>query len=121
MVDLVVAKEVVFLKSFCEDVDFVERGMKAWLTKIERNEKYTDDTGETFDLYFDFTEFEDRNDKYLTKVFYANSDSGTRALVTAKESGNYSNKISCMLFVPARHNFDMTLQEYVRFTGREDK
>ena len=117
MVALVVAKEVVFLKSFCEDADFVERGMKAWLTKIERNEKYTDDTDEAFDLYFDFTEFEGRNDKYLTKVFYGIDGS----LVTAKESGDYSNKISCMLFVTAGDNFDATLQEYIQFTGREDK
>lgn len=65
-IDLLDAVKVQFLKQIFED-DFPERGMKAWLTKIEWNEDHCG-----YDLYFDFSEFEQENEKYFIEVYYSN-------------------------------------------------
>lgn len=88
---MIEAKKVMFLKPLFED-DFVERGMKAWLTKIEWSQET-----ECYKLYFDFTEFEAENDKYLTETYYPNRhtrelEKTGRTLFTAKEAGMYHNK-----------------------------
>ena len=59
---LVDAIQVQFLKPIFED-DFVEKGMKAWLTDVEwdSNCKY-------YRLYFDFTDFKVVNEKILQAV-----------------------------------------------------
>ena len=79
------AIKVQFLKPIYED-DFVESGMKAWLTKVVKID-------DMFKLYFDFTEFEQENDKYLTCTFYMYGKDG-KELGTAKEAGWYNNKYS---------------------------
>ena len=84
-VDMLDAIKVQFLKPIFED-DFVERGMKAWLTKIEK-------TDDMYKLYFDLTEFEHENDKYMTESFYMHGKLG-KDLGTAKEAGYYCNKTS---------------------------
>ena len=90
---MVSAIKVQFLKPIFED-DFVERGMTAWLTGIQETEPGT------WELYFDFTDFESINDKYFTKSYWPNSH--TRNLpncddkkFTAKEAGMYCNKLTC--------------------------
>ena len=87
-VDMLDAIKVQFLKPIFED-DFVERGMKAWLTKIEK-------TDDMYKLYFDLTEFEHENNKYMTESFYMRGKFG-KDLVTAKEAGYYNNKY-CVFF-----------------------
>lgn len=87
------AVKVRFLQPIFEE-GFVERGMKAWLTNIEWHENY-----ECYELFFDMTEFEQENDKYLTNSFYYPSketkEKGIeKALYTAKEAGCYDNKFS---------------------------
>lgn len=79
------AIKVQFLIPIFED-DFVETGMKAWLTKIEKED-------DMFNLFFDFTDFEQENDKYLTETFYMYGKDG-KELGTAKEAGWYKNKYS---------------------------
>jgi len=94
-VDMVDAVKVQFLKPIFED-DFPERGMKAWLTRIEKCEKT-----ECFKLYFDFKDFEDENDKYFTEEYYPNihtkekvknGEIPEKQLYTAKEAGMYKPK-----------------------------
>lgn len=52
-----------------------------------------------YKLYFDFSEFEDINDKYFKRVYHSNRYTaqidayGTR-LYTAKEAGHYQSKYS---------------------------
>jgi hypothetical protein len=93
-VDMIDAIKVQFLRPIFED-DFVEKGMKAWLVDID-----WDNTHGCYQLYFDFTEFEAENDKYLKEVFHPNRrtallpDSNSRRLFTAKEAGQYSPKYS---------------------------
>lgn len=98
-VDMIEAKKVIFLKPICEE-DFPEKGMTAWLTDVE-----WDSAHECYELYFDFSEFEDINDKYFKRVYRPNrytaqtaqiDASGTR-LYTAKEAGYYQSKYSVFL------------------------
>lgn len=93
-VHMIDAIKVQFLKPIFED-DFVEKGMTAWLVDIEWKEKE-----ECYNLYFDFTEFEDINFKYFKRTFYSNKytaqihrDTG-RNLFTALETHNYEPKYS---------------------------
>lgn len=60
------AIKVQFIKPIFED-DFVEKGMKAWLTDVEWAERE-----KCYKLYFDFTEFEAENDKYFKATLYPN-------------------------------------------------
>ncbi|HET8686677.1 MAG TPA: hypothetical protein VFM18_08435 [Methanosarcina sp.] len=90
--DMIDAIKVQFIKSIFEE-DFPETGMKAWLTKIEWSDRF-----ECYRLYFDFTEFESENEKYLTETYYPNrhtkeiQEKTGRCMFTAKESGWYTNK-----------------------------
>lgn len=79
------AIKVQFKNGIFED-DFPERGMKAWLTKIEFNVSHG-----CYKLYFDFTEFEEENEKYFTADYY---DTNGVACLTAKEKGLYNPKYS---------------------------
>lgn len=96
-VDMIEAKKVVFLNPFFED-DFVERGMTAWLTLIEWDNEH-----ECYSLYFDFTEFEDINEKYFRRTYYSNrftkmiDPEGRHALYTAKEANMYEAKCRALL------------------------
>lgn len=90
------AIKVQFLKPIFED-DFVEKGMKAWLTDIEWENECS-----CYRLYFDFSEFESENDKYLKMNYYPNiytieleKETG-RTKFTAKEANMYSPKYSVL-------------------------
>lgn len=91
-VDMVEAVEVVFLKPFIEE-DFVERGMRAWLTGIEWCER-----NKCYELFFDFSDFEEENAKYFRASYYPNRkteelEAATgRTLFTAIEAGYYIAK-----------------------------
>lgn len=93
-VNMVDAIKVQFLKPIFED-DYVEKGMKAWLTDVEWVENK-----ECYKLYFDLSEFEDWNDKYFKESYYPNQHTRSiyhetgRARFTAKESHMYSPKYS---------------------------
>lgn len=95
--DMIEAKKVVFLKSIFED-DFPEKGMKAWLTDIVK-----DENSECFKLYFDFTEFEKENEKYFKADYY---DDNNVPCLTAKEAGLYNPKYSVYF-----GDIDMTMEE----------
>lgn len=89
---IVDAVKVQFIKQIFED-DFPEKGMVAWLTDVEYDSKKG-----CYKLYFDFTEFESQNDKYLKQTYFRNIHtdkiSTSRSLFTGKEAGVYSNKYS---------------------------
>jgi len=90
-VDMVDAIKVQFLKPIFED-DFAERGMTAWLTKIEWAERE-----QCYKLYFDFSEFEAENEKYFSETYWANSKTALlpkKSFYTAKEAGYYNKKLS---------------------------
>lgn len=110
-VDMVSAVKVQFKKSIFED-DFVESGMTAWLTDI----KWLDHYG-CYDLYFDFTEFEDVNAKYFKRVYYPNIHtkgiSTTRELFTAKEAGLYEPKYSTFFSVSSDKRDDVLFEKEV--------
>lgn len=84
-VNMLDAIKVQFLQPIFEG-DFVERGMKAWLIKITKHK-------DMYELFFDFAEFEQENDKYMTESFYMYGKQG-KDLGTAKEAGYYQNKYS---------------------------
>ena len=93
--DMIDAVKVQFLKQIFED-DFPERGMKAWLTKIEHVPE-NDDVGIVgYRLFFDFKDFEEENDKYFSECYYWTSHCGERLnytkLYTAIEAGHYTRK-----------------------------
>lgn len=83
--DMIEAIKVMFIKQIHED-DFPEKGMKAWLTDVVRDEHHM-----CWELYFDFTDFEKENDKYLKNVYYL---SFANEKGTAKQAGYYKNKYS---------------------------
>lgn len=90
-VDMVDAVKVQFLKQIFEE-DFVEKGMKAWLTDVEWSAP-----DESYQLYFDFTDFEAENLKYFKESFYANKSTLEQGLpekpyYTAIEAGEYRAK-----------------------------
>jgi len=82
-IDRIEAIKVIFKKPIFED-DFPEKGMKAWLIDIIKNEKV-----ECYDLYFDFSEFEKENEKYFKANYY---DKNSIPCLTAKEAGLYNPK-----------------------------
>lgn len=103
---LLTARKVQFIQSIFED-DFVETGMKAWLTKIEWDAKT-----ECYNLHFDFTEFEAENAKYFTACYYSNRHTQTlaeetgRTLFTAIEAKQYSPKHSVYFSVTTNNRND---------------
>ena len=106
IIDAVVVQ---FTNPIFED-DFVETGMKAWLTKAEwRNDMYN--------LYFDFTEFEQENLKYFTASYYSNrhtselEQSTGRNMFTAIEAKCYSPKYSVYFSLPNDVRDDVLLAE----------
>jgi len=84
-VDILDAIKVQWLAQIFED-DFPERGMVAWFTGVEWENK-----NECYKLYFDFKEFEEVNDKYFREVYYSNTPG---KLVTAKVANQYTSKYS---------------------------
>ena len=114
--DMVSAVKVQFKKPIFED-DFVERGMTAWLTDIER-----DGDSDCYKLYFDFSEFEDINDKYFKLSYHPNNHtkdiSTTRKLFTAKEAGYYHPKYSVYFSVSSEVRddelFEQEIGEYLK-------
>lgn len=93
-VEILEAQKVVFKQQIFEE-DFPEKGMKAWLTDVQWDDKYG-----CYNLFFDFTEFEQENDKYMKCSYYPNRhtallpNASHRLLFTAKEAGMYNNKYS---------------------------
>lgn len=95
-VNMIKAVKVTFKQKIFEE-DFAEKGMTAWLTAIELDEVYEDSDEYCYNLYFDFTDFEAENEKYLREVYYPNvhtRDLPHKTLYTAREAGMYSNKYS---------------------------
>ncbi len=115
--DMVEAKKVVFMKPIFED-SFVERGMKAWLTGVEWN-----DSNECYQLFFDFSDFEEENAKYFRATYYPNRTTADielktgRKLFTALEAGHYNAKTSDYLSVGDERDdakFVEMISEYIK-------
>ncbi len=112
--DMLDAIKVQFLKPIFEE-DFPERGMKAWLTKIEKHDKYG-----CYKLYFDFSEFEEENDKYFTEKYFHNSKVSSfvksKALYTAKEAGYYSPKYDVFFgrIDESEEKFETEIKKYLK-------
>ena len=114
---LVDAIQVQFLKPIFEG-DFVEKGMKAWLTDVEwdSNCKY-------YQLYFDF---EAVNEKYFKRCYHPNRHTAEieaatdRRLFTAREAGYYDAKYSVYFSVgDAQHRNDAEFAEEIKKFLRE--
>ena len=110
-VDRISAVKVQFKKPIFEE-DFVEKGMTAWLTDIKWDEGY-----ECYNLFFDFTEFEEINDKYFKQTYYPNvhtkSISTTRQLFTAKEAGLYEPKYSAYFSISSDKRDDVLFEKEI--------
>lgn len=96
-VDMVSAIKVQFITPIFED-DFPERGMTAWLTGVEWDTKH-----DAYQLFFDFTEFENVNAKYFRDVYYPNRHTAAlgldKQMYTALEAGQYTAKYSVLFSV----------------------
>ncbi len=109
--DMTTAVKVKFKKPIFED-DFPEVGMIAWLTAVE-----WDSSVDGYNLFFDFTEFEEHNDKYFRAVYWPNIhtreiEAATgRNRFTAKEAGMYQPKYSVYLSLPNENRDDAELRE----------
>lgn len=72
----------------CIDADgFEEKGMLAWLTGAEWNDKL-----HCYQIYFDFSSFRDYNKKYFRRNYYGKDG---QPYVTAIEAGCYEEKYRC--------------------------
>lgn len=107
------AVRVKFRKPIFSD-DFPEKGMKAWLTDIKLDKK-----SDCYILYFDFSDFEKENDKYLKEIYYENKLTREKGLYkdmyTAKEAGYYNSKYSVYFgdgFKSVKEN-ELELEEYL--------
>lgn len=114
--DMIDAVKIQFLSPIFEE-DFTERGMKAWLTKIELCEKKY-----CYRLFFDFKDFEKENDKYFTECFYENRyTDGTKELYTAKESGNYNHKYNVYFGDLLKNNENENMKDLENYIKAIDK
>jgi len=85
--DRIDAIQVQFKKGIFED-DFPDKGMKAWLTDVQFDEAHC-----CYELFFDFSEFENHNFKYFKEVYYPNQHTGTdKQKYTAIQAGYYNPK-----------------------------
>ena len=112
--NMIDAVKVKFLKQIFEE-DFPERGMIAWLTDIQWEAKY-----DCYNLFFDFTEFEDYNDKYFKQVYRPNRhttmlESTGRKEFTAKEAGMYNPKYSVYFSVSSMSKDDALFEQEILF------
>lgn len=104
------AIKVQFLEPIFED-DFVERGMKAWLTAVEWSER-----AECYELFFDFSEFEEENNKYFKATFYPTprtqelQQTTGRKRFTAKEAGMYNPKYSVFFSIESGGRDDLAFE-----------
>jgi hypothetical protein len=113
--NIIDAIKVQFIQPLFED-DFPERGMQAWLTKIEW-EQYS----ECYKLFFDFSEFEQDNDKYFVEVYYPNRNTPNETgkdLFNAKEAGYYTSKYSVYFSITGSKEdakvFEEEIKQYLR-------
>jgi hypothetical protein len=92
---------------------WVEKGMVAWLTDIVWN-----DRAMCYELFFDFTDFEPINLKYLKRTYFPNSRtaavSTTRQVFTAIEAGMYDPYQSAYLSVPSDTRNDAEFEQYIQ-------
>lgn len=98
--NIVTAIKVQFIKPIFED-DFVERGMTAWLTGVEWDDKHG-----CYELFFDFNEFEAINAKYFREVYFPNINTRripSKAKYTAIEAGQYTPKYKVYFSVIDEH------------------
>lgn len=113
------AIKVQFIKPIYEE-DFVDKGMKAWLTDVEWEEG-----SECYKLYFDFTDFEAENAKYFKAVFLPNrytkdlECATDRTLFTAIESGNYTPKYSVYFSITGTERDDVAFAREIKDHLRE--
>jgi hypothetical protein len=113
---MVSAVKVQFLKEIFEE-DFVEKGMTAWLTDIRWEESLG-----TYNLFFDFSEFEEENLKYFKASYYVNSITKqknlNKPLYTAIEAGYYTSKYSVYFDIPGEDRddnlFTIEIQKYLK-------
>lgn len=113
--DMIEAVRVMFIKQIHKD-DFPEKGMKAWLTDVVK-----DNAAECWKLYFDFTDFEKENDKYLKSVYYISS---MNEKGTAKEAGYYKNKYSTYfgdIDTETYGSFEEQISKYLKVIETETK
>ena len=110
-VNMVDAVKVQFLVPFDEE-DFVERGMKAWLTGIE-----FDSENNSYTLFFDFTDFETENEKYFREIYYPNNNTPDikrpRQMFTAIEAGYYTRKLMCRFWLSTNKRDDKLFETEV--------
>ena len=119
--NMISAIQVQFCDVIIED-DFVEKGMKAWLTGID-----WDPGHECYVLYFDFSDFEQHNAKYFRRTYFGNRHTNEieektgRTLFTAIETGNYDPKYSVYFSLSSDacddELFKVEIQNYLRVTG----
>lgn len=107
------AVKVQFLKPL-DEYDFVESGMKAWLTHIQWNEK-----NECYELFFNFTEFEKENSVYFLESYFANEKTGfSKSFYTAIEAGVYTPKHSNLFWLPGNtrddEHFEKEILQYLK-------
>lgn len=117
-IEMLEAQKVVFKKQIFEE-DFPEKGMKAWLTDVHWDDKHG-----CYKLFFDFTEFEQENDKYMKCSYYPNRytallpNAPHRNLFTAKEAGMYNNKHSVYFGISTDQRddelFSQEISEYLQ-------
>lgn len=111
--DMIDAVKVQFIKPIFED-DFVEKGMVAWLTDVEWESKT-----ECYNIYLDFSEFEDINQKYFKRTFYSNKYTANikketgRELFTALETHNYEPKYSVYFSISTNTRDDRLFEKEI--------
>jgi hypothetical protein len=117
-VNMIDAVQVQFIKPIFED-DFVEKGMKAWLTDVEWDTR----TNDCYKLYFDFSDFETENAKYFKQSYYANLATKNKGLpvrpfYTALEADQYEPKYSVHFSVSGDSRcdrlFETEILDYLR-------
>ena len=110
--DMVGAIKVQFINTIYGD-DFPEKGMIAWLTGVD----YDTDNG-CYELFFDFSEFEEYNHKYFRECYFENIHTKKLNLdkknYTAIEAGWYNPKYSAYFSVPGDGQNDDDFAEEIK-------
>lgn len=116
--NLVDAVKVQVISDMFDEDSFIEKGMKAWLTKISLVE--IEEDGTLYQLFLDFEDFYEENKKYLTECFYPNKYTAKlpeKDLYTAEEAGMYSHKTSVYYWIANGEDLHVELSKHLNALG----
>lgn len=111
--------KVKFVDVIAPESSFVEKGMVAYLTKVEINENKTDwaTDDRVFNVYFNQTPFMEQNEILLTNCYTRNKftpNNTNRDFFTAKEAGYFDERWVDIVTAEGDQTIEEALSKYIK-------